>query len=82
MGFSRNEEFFGEPAGPLYYYYMWDDDVIDTLIFASYLADYPTESFFQMGAYDEVGTYYTGDIIWLDVHENFFWETTSTGYIV
>mmetsp|Transcript_17075 Transcript_17075/g.16297 ORF Transcript_17075/g.16297 Transcript_17075/m.16297 type:complete len:223 (+) Transcript_17075:754-1422(+) len=83
MGFSRNIPFYGYiPAGALFYYYLYENGDIDSLIFASYLADHPTDSFFQVGAYDEVGTYYTGDIVWLNMVEDFFWLSTSSSYIV
>jgi len=51
------------------------------LIFATLIADDPTESFFQIGDYDNVGTYYDGDLVWIDMTDDFFWLSSSTSMI-
>eukprot|EP00349_Pseudokeronopsis_sp_Brazil_P003675 CAMPEP_0202958080 /NCGR_PEP_ID=MMETSP1396-20130829/2425_1 /ASSEMBLY_ACC=CAM_ASM_000872 /TAXON_ID= /ORGANISM="Pseudokeronopsis sp., Strain Brazil" /LENGTH=195 /DNA_ID=CAMNT_0049675921 /DNA_START=767 /DNA_END=1354 /DNA_ORIENTATION=- len=52
------------------------------LLFASYLADSPDESFFQIGSYDTNREFYTTDIVWIHMLEDFFWLSTSSSYIV
>ncbi len=69
MGFTRNFDYDeNTPSGPLFYYQMFTDTTISDLIFTSYLADSPVESFFEMGGYATDGTgIYEGSILWITV---------------
>mmetsp|Transcript_31091 Transcript_31091/g.23118 ORF Transcript_31091/g.23118 Transcript_31091/m.23118 type:complete len:105 (-) Transcript_31091:294-608(-) len=46
------------------------------------MADSPNEPFIQIGGYDEVGKYYEGDLVWINVNYDFFWKADTKGIIV
>mmetsp|Transcript_9166 Transcript_9166/g.6919 ORF Transcript_9166/g.6919 Transcript_9166/m.6919 type:complete len:362 (-) Transcript_9166:54-1139(-) len=83
LGFSRDYSFTsGYPPGPLYYHFLYDNSQISDLIFATYFSDADLDdSFVEMGTYDAAGTYYEGDLVWIDVIDNYFWMTTTKGAI-
>ena len=75
MGFSRNIDYSSSrPVGPLFYNVLYESGKITTDVFASYYADVDDQSFFTLGGYDTVGTYYEGDLKWIDVDDEFFWQ--------
>jgi hypothetical protein len=82
MGFSRNFDFDGDAPGPLYYDALYNSSMITSRIFATFYADTTTQSFFQIGAYDTIGEYYSGSIVWLPVSDTFFWTVSCTAYEV
>mmetsp|Transcript_33797 Transcript_33797/g.32862 ORF Transcript_33797/g.32862 Transcript_33797/m.32862 type:complete len:243 (-) Transcript_33797:78-806(-) len=83
IGFGRGASFIEYPVGPIFYYYLYDEEMIDNLVFATYYSVEADGSFVQIGAYDDDGSSgaYTGELVWIDAleSETYYWITTSAG---